>query len=158
MENNLCSTTLKKKTIIEMLKATLGNVSQACLEVGISRNTFYQWKKDDIDFANQVNDIEDVIIDFVESSLLNQIKNGNTTATIFYLKTKGKHRGYIEKSEIEVSNTNVSQINTQKLDLSCLSLNEKILLRDLQTKVKENNPNWENDKNNTKIVFTKPHH
>ena len=34
-------------------------------------------------------------------ALFKQIKNGNITGQIFYLKTKGKHRGYIEKTQIQ---------------------------------------------------------
>ncbi len=40
-------------------------------------------------------------MDFAESQLYKQIKEGSTAATIFYLKTKGKKRGYIERQEIE---------------------------------------------------------
>ena len=43
------------------------------------------------------------MIDFAESSLYKQIKDGNTSATIFFLKTQAKRRGYIEKQEIEHS-------------------------------------------------------
>ena len=39
-------------------------------------------------------------IDLSEASLLRQIQNNNTSATIFYLKTKGKNRGYVERTEI----------------------------------------------------------
>jgi hypothetical protein len=31
------------------------------------------------------------------------MKDGSTSATIFYLKTKGKKRGYIERSELDLS-------------------------------------------------------
>ena len=34
-----------------------------------------------------------------ESQLHKQILKGNTSATIFYLKTKGKNRGYVERHE-----------------------------------------------------------
>ena len=34
-----------------------------------------------------------------------QIKKGNTTGTIFYLKTKGKKRGYIERTEVQQETT-----------------------------------------------------
>ncbi len=98
---------LKKKAIVEALKANMGNVSSSCEAIGISRKTFYQWKKEDEEFALLAEDLDDVILDIVESSLLEQIKGGNVTATIFYLKTKGKHRGYSEKVEIE----NATQVN-----------------------------------------------
>ncbi|MDR3142731.1 MAG: hypothetical protein LBU37_13545, partial [Tannerellaceae bacterium] len=51
--------------------------------------------------------IADIAIDFAESNLHKRIKEGDTTSIIFYLKTKGKKRGYIEKSEIDM-NSNVT--------------------------------------------------
>ena len=38
--------------------------------------------------------------DFVENKLAKQVKEDNLTAIIFTLKTKFKHRGYSERSEI----------------------------------------------------------
>jgi hypothetical protein len=55
----------------------------------------------DLDYANQINDIDNIVLDFAESSLFKQIKEGNTAATIFLLKTKGRFRGYLEKSEVK---------------------------------------------------------
>ena len=43
-------------------------------------------------------------LDFAESTLFQQMKAGNTTATIFFLKTKGRKRGYVEKHDVEVAN------------------------------------------------------
>ena len=45
-------------------------------------------------------DISDIVLDFAESQLHKQIKENNTASTIFYLKTKGKKRGYIEAQDI----------------------------------------------------------
>lgn len=88
-----------KKAIIEALEQSLGVVTTACKKLGIGRTTFYQWVKDDAEFAKQVNDISDIAIDFAESQLHKQIQEGSTAATIFYLKTKGKKRGYVERQE-----------------------------------------------------------
>jgi AcrR family transcriptional regulator len=88
-----------KRTLIEAMEASLGVVTTACKKVGVSRTTFYEYYKTDEDFKNTVDELEAVALDFAESQLHKQIKDGNTAATIFYLKTKGKKRGYIERIE-----------------------------------------------------------
>ncbi len=68
----------------------------------ISRTTYYKYYNSDEQFKEQVKSIGDEAIDFVESQLFELIKNGNIAATIFFLKTKGKKRGYSEKQEFVV--------------------------------------------------------
>lgn len=89
-----------KKAMIEALEKSLGVVTTACRTVGVGRTQFYQWLKDDPDFKREVEDISNITLDFAESQLHKQIKGGSTSATIFYLKTKGKKRGYVERQEI----------------------------------------------------------
>ena len=93
-----------KKAIIEALEKHLGIVTTACRIVGVGRTTFYGWLKDDEEFAKQVEDIQNVALDFAETQLHKQIGDGNTSATIFYLKTKGKGRGFVERQEITGAN------------------------------------------------------
>lgn len=89
----------QKKTALEALEKSLGVVTTACKSIGLARSTFYEWLKDD-SFKQAVNEIQEVAIDFAESQLHKQIADGNTSATIFYLKTKGKKRGFVERQEI----------------------------------------------------------
>ena len=100
-----------KKAVIEALESSLGIVTTACKKVGVGRTTFYGWLKDDEDFAKQVKDIENVALDFAETQLHQQIKDNVPTSTIFYLKTKGKKRGYIERMETENTNKNLDLSN-----------------------------------------------
>ena len=98
-------TDIHKKAMLEALRASLGIVSEAAEVCDISRQQHYQWMKDDPDYRADVEAISDMAIDFAESALKRKIKDGDTTAIIFYLKTKGKRRGFIEKSEVEHSGT-----------------------------------------------------
>jgi predicted transcriptional regulator len=91
---------IKKESMIKALEQSLGIVTVACKKAEIPRSTFYKWLNEDEDFARQVKDIENIALDFAESQLHKQISENSTSATIFYLKTKGKKRGYIERQEI----------------------------------------------------------
>jgi len=89
--------------MIEALKKTLGIVTSAALKANVSRQTHYTWLENDPEYAKDVASIADLALDFAESQLHKQINNDDTTATIFYLKCRGKKRGYIERSELEHS-------------------------------------------------------
>ena len=108
-----------KKKVVDALEKSLGVVTTACKIAEVSRTQFYQWLKDDEDFAKKVLEIENVTLDFVESQLHKQIKENSTAATIFFLKTKGKKRGYIERQEID--HTTQGEAIGSSIDLSKLS-------------------------------------
>jgi hypothetical protein len=91
----------KKKTFIEALHSNFGNVSKACDSCGVSRFWYYDNIQKDEEFKHNCENIDEYILDTVENCLLDQIKEGNSTSTIFYLKTKGAKRGYIEQSKID---------------------------------------------------------
>lgn len=99
------TTAMKKKAMLLALQASLGIVTRAIdamnkKGIGIERKTHYNWMESDPEYAQAVREIDDVALDFGEASLVDQIRDRNTAATIFYLKTKGKSRGYIERQEI----------------------------------------------------------
>jgi len=110
-----------KKAMLEALEKSLGIVTTAAKSAGIERNTHYVWMREDEAYKEAVEGISDMAIDFAESQL-NQLMQGakhqvvtnkgdiveikdapNPSSIIFFLKTKGKKRGYIERTEIEVS-------------------------------------------------------
>ena len=111
-------TDTNKQLMLEKLEFHLGIVSKACKDANICRTTHYQWMNDDPEYNKAVNDISEFAIDFVESELFRQIKDGNVTAIIFYLKTKGKKRGYIEKLGIDFNNQtapDLSELTTEQI-------------------------------------------
>jgi len=94
---------IKKESILKALEKSLGVVTVACKQADVPRSTYYKWLNEDEEFAKAVKDIENIALDFGESQLHKQIGDGNTSATIFFLKTKGKKRGYVERSELDLS-------------------------------------------------------
>lgn len=93
----------KKRAMIEALTKSLGVVKMACETVGISRQTHYNWVKEDDAYRAACDNLPEVVLDFAEHHLHKLISQGNPAATIFFLKTKGKARGYVERQEIEVA-------------------------------------------------------
>lgn len=96
----MTSTEDKKKKFMVAFKECKAIVTVSCITTGISRQTFYNWMENDEAFKLEVEDARELQIDFVESKLLDMIEAGDTTAIIFYLKTRGKNRGYNEKIAI----------------------------------------------------------
>lgn len=88
----------KKRLFLEAYKECHAIISTACEKVGIDRSTAFLWKKDDPEFAKAMAEVEESQIDFVEGKLMSLVDSGDATATIFYLKTKGRGRGYSEKT------------------------------------------------------------
>ena len=106
---------INKKKMLEALEKTLGIVTTACKQVGIGRATHYRWLEEDEEYRKAAKDVENVALDFAESKLHSQIADNNPTSTIFFLKTKGKGRGYIEKVE---NDFNIKQDKPFVLELS----------------------------------------
>lgn len=88
----------KKIEFLDELAKGYGIIATACERAGVGRSTYYRWRDSDAEFRERADEITETQVDFVESKLLQQINDGDTTAIIFYLKTKGKKRGYNEKA------------------------------------------------------------
>lgn len=114
-----------KERMLIALKNSLGVVKDACEIADIARSTFYNWINEDPEFKSKVEAIKDESIDFVESQMFKRIKGyehnedkifqyegspvivptkkhypPSEQLIQFFLKTRGRERGYIEKQEI----------------------------------------------------------
>lgn len=89
----------KKALFVEAMHNNLGNATAACKAVGISRQTYYNWLEEDEEFKAEIDAVAEELLDMAENTLLSKIESGDSTCTIFYLKTKGKKRNYIERTE-----------------------------------------------------------
>ena len=86
--------------IIEALQKANGIQAAAAVALKTSRKTIQNYIKDNPEVADAYEQVNESTIDKVENKLLEQINSGNITAIIFYLKTKAKHRGYVERQEL----------------------------------------------------------
>jgi hypothetical protein len=104
MDKNLQNRTRsQKEAMLDAMEKNLGIVTDSCRQIGISRDTHYRWLKEDKQYKKAIKDIENVALDFAESALLQQIKKGNPLSTMFYMKCKGKKRGYIEQQDVKIT-------------------------------------------------------
>lgn len=97
-----------KAWMLDALEVSHGVIKPACKSIGISRRTYHTWVKDDEEFKAQAEEKGEELIDLGESTLAEKVKEGDITATIFLLKTKGKGRGYGEHQTIDLQNESIN--------------------------------------------------
>ena len=97
---NLIKFGKKHKTFLDILAKSFGNITHACKKSGLSRSQYYNWLNRVDGFKNRVEEIQESLMDDAETILHSEIRGGNMTAVIFFLKTKGKKRGYVERQEL----------------------------------------------------------
>lgn len=95
-------TEIRKEQFLEIFKNTLCNITKACEKANITRQTFYVWCNSDRQFAEAIENIRESELDWAENQLKLKMAEKDTTAIIFFLKTKAKNRGYIERQEYQV--------------------------------------------------------
>lgn len=102
------SKTLMKKTdqtkelLLEQLKKT-PIVQVACEKIGITRMTFYRWKREDPVFTKKVEEaiLEGCFLvnDLAESQLVGAVKDRNIPAIMYWLRHH--HPAYANKLEVK---------------------------------------------------------
>ena len=98
MERN--GTKIGKLNMLEALEKSLGIVTNALKISGTAKTTYHRWINEDEAFAKDVKEVGNTALDFAESQLFKQMKDNNHSSTQFYLKNKGKGRGYGDKLDI----------------------------------------------------------
>lgn len=94
---------LYKKRLIDAMKKYHGIVTRACEVVGISRNQYYVYYNTDSKFKEQIDEMDDYNLDIVEDKLFQNIMDRDKSSIFFYLKYKGRKRGYVDSSDLNIS-------------------------------------------------------
>ncbi len=92
-----------KATFLTKLESHKGLVSYAIKDAGIAIQTYYNWLERDKDFKFKVNQINEGVIDWVESKLYDSIELGQKEMITLYLKAKARQRGYTDKIIVDGS-------------------------------------------------------
>lgn len=111
-----------------------GILSDIAANFSVTRQTVYNWCEDDAEFKQALDDSRERFVDLAESNLrklvagvpaIEKDENGekrfagwierpSETAIIFTLKTRGKKRGYIERSEVEADVNMKGSVNIKE--------------------------------------------
>ncbi|NDD54727.1 hypothetical protein EBZ39_12830 [bacterium] len=108
---------IPEATIAKALTASHGNISLAARNLGIERESLHHRIAASANLKQIVLDARESLVDHAESALARAVINGEAWAVCFTLKTIGKSRGYIERHEINSTETVRRQIVEEIVDV-----------------------------------------
>ena len=101
MEQN--RTKINKERLLKALESSLGVITTALKATGLSRTNFYKWLKEDQDFADNVQEIENIQKDFIKSKYYECVKDKVPSVVIHAAKTR---LGWNETNKVDITSDN----------------------------------------------------
>lgn len=92
--------TLSAEQVIKQLTESHGNISHAAGALRTSRKTLHKYINEHATVKDALDDIREATLDRAETMLQSRMAHSDTLL-IFFLKTQGKSRGYVERFEQE---------------------------------------------------------
>ena len=86
--------------VVEALTKNKGMVYYAAKSLGCSHTTIYNYAKRYASVREAMEAQDGEFVDTAELKLRQAVINGEAWAVLFALRTKGKERGYVERSEV----------------------------------------------------------
>ena len=87
--------------VINAIQEANGLLAAAARKLGVSRTTVYRYVNKYATVKSALDESRESNIDYVEGQLMKAINRGSVPAIMFFLKTVGKSRGYVERQELE---------------------------------------------------------
>ncbi len=142
---------MKKEKVKESIIKELSEmpiVQFACKKVGVSRSTYYRWRKNSKKFTTLTdNAIREGLLflnDITESQLISAIKDRNMSAITFWLRHH--HKAYSNKVDLSLNNDEEVLTEKQKrLIEDALLLSSTDLMEMENGKTKENSGDNQED-------------
>lgn len=103
-------------TIERVLRESYGLVSVAATRLEMSRSVLYRRIRKSSRLQEALADAREIVLDTSELKLMEAINRGEAWAISLALKTIGKSRGYVERSEVDnVRDVDLSTVSTEEL-------------------------------------------
>lgn len=93
---------LTSQQVLAALEHAGGIRSEAAKLLGCARETLSRYLTRHPELAQDLEAIEEASLDLAESKLLELIRKGDGSAIRFYLRCKGKGRGWVQGQELSV--------------------------------------------------------
>lgn len=103
-------TKLTKEMVKKAINDSGGIQSIVAQKCNVARSTISEFlnKPENKDIMNELIAEKEKVLDLAENKLIKLMKDGEFNAIKFYLTTQAKARGYVEKTETELTFTNPS--------------------------------------------------
>jgi hypothetical protein len=107
--------------VAEALRAAAGIYSGAAAILRCSPTTVRNYVERYRSLQRVKEEVEETTLDLAESKLVKALQDGNLTAVIFYLKCKGKARGFTERTEVTgadgepIAHVNMAALSDEEL-------------------------------------------
>jgi hypothetical protein len=136
------ATTIRQ--IKEALEKNDALISQSAKSLGISRQALSRRIHKNAELEAFLEDVRESTLDIAEGALFKAIRGGKAWAICFYLKCKGKRRGYIEKQELDLSTKEdlpkLSEEDRQLFREAARYVSRKVVSREIARHEKLENP------------------
>lgn len=102
-----------KRLLLLALEKHGGLINRACREVGLSRTSHHNWYHGDPEYKEAVDIIQEGYLDIAESELFKKIKEGDTKSIFFYLRYRGKKRGYSDNLDVTTNGEGLNKVTIE---------------------------------------------
>lgn len=102
--------------VIAAIDELNGNLAAVAKKFKVSRSVLFAYIERHPELKQTINDVLEAQVDMAESSLYRAVLNGEAWAVQFFLKTRGKRRGYIERSDSLNISVDLGKLSVEQLE------------------------------------------
>tara|TARA_Y100000310_G_scaffold345738_1_gene469064 strand:- start:7537 stop:8001 length:465 start_codon:yes stop_codon:yes gene_type:complete len=121
MKNNKGGRKYSTEQMIRAIRETRGLLSIAAERLGCHPDTIRAYARRYPTIAKAIKEERERMTDVAELSLYNKIQDGEGWAVSLYLRTQGRHRGYVEQKDIKLLLGNLTDDELRQLVERCIS-------------------------------------